>query len=145
MVSSLAPGLSNRLRILAASAVFLICRGTIAPAQSQQITAANVLPGAASAEAPAFAAKELAAPPAQNWLKNGGSLLNQNYSPLKQINRENVGMLKAVWQTHLQGSGLAMKYSGEAQPVVYQGVIYIVTGADDVFALNVKTGAIVWK
>jgi quinohemoprotein ethanol dehydrogenase len=64
---------------------------------------------------------------------------------LKQVNRENVAGLKALWQTHLNGSGLATKYSGEAQPLVYEGVLYIVTGADDVFALSVKTGAILWK
>ena len=95
--------------------------------------------------APAFSAEDLAAPPSNKWLKIGGSLLNQNYSPLKQINRENVARLKAVWQTHLDGSGLANKYSGEAQPVVYEGVLYIVTGADDVFAVSVKTGEILWK
>jgi quinohemoprotein ethanol dehydrogenase len=98
--------------------------------------------GAAS---PAFTAQDLASPPTQNWLKVGGSLSNQNYSPLKQITRENVGDLKAVWRTHLDGSALLGKYSGEAQPVVYNGVLYIVTGADDVFAISVKTGAIMWK
>ena len=94
---------------------------------------------------PAFSAQDLSAPPTQNWLKVGGSLLNQNWSPLKEISRENVGQLKAVWQTHLDGSALAMKYSGEAQPIVYAGVLYIVTGADDVFAIGVKTGEILWK
>jgi alcohol dehydrogenase (cytochrome c) len=95
--------------------------------------------------APGFAAQDLAALPTKSWPKVGGDLLNRNYSPLKQVNRENVGGLKAVWQTHLDGSGLATKYSGEAQPVVYEGVLYIVTGADDVFAISVKTGAILWK
>lgn len=102
----------------------------------------DVSPIAAS---PAFSAQDLSAPPLENWLKVGGSLFNQNWSPLKQIDRENVGKLKAVWQTHLDGSALAMKYSGEAQPVVYQGLLYIVTGADDVFAISVKTGQILWK
>jgi quinohemoprotein ethanol dehydrogenase len=97
------------------------------------------------AAAPAFSAADLAATPTTSWLKVGGSLFNQNYSPLKQVNRENVARLKAVWQTHLEGSGLATKYSGEAQPVFYQGVLYIVTGADDVFAISAKTGAILWR
>ena len=92
----------------------------------------------------AFSASELTAPPRTNWLKNGGNLFNQNYSPLTQINRDTVANLKGVWRTHLNGSGVAMKYSGEAQPVVHAGTIYIVTGADDVFALSVKTGAILW-
>jgi len=93
----------------------------------------------------AFPANELAALPRANWLKNGGNLFNQNYSPLAQINRETVANLKGVWRTHLNGSGMAAKYSGEAQPVVHEGTIYIVTGADDVFALSVKTGGILWN
>ena len=92
----------------------------------------------------AFTAKELSAAPRASWLKNGGNLFNQNYSPLTQINRDTVAGVKGVWRTHLNGSGIGAKYSGEPQPVVHDGVIYIVTGADDVFALNVKTGHIEW-
>jgi len=101
-------------------------------------------PSTALGTSAAFSAKELAAPPRAGWLKNGGNLFNQNYSPLTQINRETVAGLKGVWRTHLNGSGVAAKYSGEAQPVVHDGVIYIVTGADDVFALGVKMGGILW-
>ncbi len=35
-------------------------------------------------------------------------------------------------------------YSGEAQPLVYDGVVYIVTGADDVFAVDVDRGRLLW-
>ncbi len=115
-------------------------------------TALPVLPQQASLTesqtirvSPAFSVQDLSETPRTGWLKNGGNLFNQNYSPLKQVNRENVSKLKAVWQTHLEGSGLARKYSGEAQPVVHEGVLYIVTGADDVFALSVKTGEILWR
>jgi quinohemoprotein ethanol dehydrogenase len=86
-----------------------------------------------------------AAPPSGAWLKAGGNLFSQNYSPLTQINRQNVANLKAVWRARLEGSGVGAKYSGEAQPVVYQGVVYIVTGADDVFAISVITGEVLWK
>ena len=88
---------------------------------------------------------DLSAPPTDGWLKSGGNLFNQNYSPLTQINRQNVANLKGVWRARLDGSGLATKYSGEAQPVVHDGVVYIVTGADDVFAISVKTGKTLWN
>ena len=65
---------------------------------------------------------------------------NQRYSPLTEINRDNVGALKGVWRTRLRGSGLGPQYSGEAQPLVYDGVIYIVTGANDVFAVERRHG-----
>src|SRR5690242_1784624 len=83
--------------------------------------------------------------PTNAWLKAGGNLYSQNFSPLAQINRQNVPNLKAVWRTRLDGSGAGPKYSGEAQPVFYQGVVYIVTGADDVFATSVATGEALWK
>ena len=94
--------------------------------------------------AAAFTAAELLEAPRQDWVTNGGSLRNQRYSPLDTINRDNVTALKGVWRTHLLGSGMAGKYSGEAQPLVHEGVIYIVTGADDVFAISVSSGDILW-
>jgi quinohemoprotein ethanol dehydrogenase len=94
--------------------------------------------------APAFTAEELAADPRENWLTNGGALSNARYSPLDEIDTENVDELKGVWMTHLNGSGEATKYSAEAQPIVYEGVMYVVTGADDVFAVDVETGKKLW-
>ena len=46
---------------------------------------------------------------------------------------------------HPPGSGIAGKYSGEAQPIVYKNVIYVITGADDVFAIDAKSGATKWS
>lgn len=51
----------------------------------------------------------------------------------------NVEDLKGVWTTDLRGSGAAAKYSSEAQPIVYEGVIYVPTGEDHVFAVSVET------
>ncbi len=96
-------------------------------------------------QAPAFDGKTLTALPRESWLTNGGDLFNRRYSPLTQISRENVANLKAVWRVQLNGSGVDAKYSGEAQPIVYEGAIYVVTGADDVFAVSVDSGAILWS
>ena len=96
-------------------------------------------------EAPAFSAEALRALPTTGWLTNGGDLYNRRYSPLDQINRDNVDRLKGVWRARLNGSGIGPQYSGEAEPIVYDGVIYIVTGADDVFAVSVETGEILWE
>ncbi len=91
-----------------------------------------------------FTAEQLASLPTDSWPTNGGNLFNQRYSPLTELNRDNVGQLKGVWRTRLGGSGVEQKYSGEAQPIVHDGVAYIVTGADDVFAISVETGDILW-
>ncbi len=44
-----------------------------------------------------FSAQALVELPRDGWRTNGGNLYNQRYSPLSQINRENVGELKGVW------------------------------------------------
>ena len=95
--------------------------------------------------APAFRHGDLVAAPTDGWPTNGGNWGNQRYSPLKAIDHSNVANLKGVWRTHLRGSGLGQQYSGEAQPLVYRGVIYIATGANDVFAVGVDSGALLWE
>jgi quinohemoprotein ethanol dehydrogenase len=103
-----------------------------------------------SATVPVWAAdpefdRQLRQPPGKDWLTNGGDLTNQRYSTLKQINTTNVKQLKGAWMTRLKGSGLGGKYSFEATPLVKDGIMYVITGNDDVFALNAKTGAILWE
>jgi alcohol dehydrogenase (cytochrome c) len=94
--------------------------------------------------APAFSGKQLMTPPRDGWVTNGGNIYNQRYSPLAQINKDNVSKLKAKWHINLDGSGLGAKYSGQGQAIVYDGVIYMSTGANDVFAIDVETGKKLW-
>ena len=123
------------LKAFAAAVLLAIGAGPTVAAETvkQQIRAA-----------PAFSDQQLAALPTQGWLTNGGNLSNQRYSPLSALNKANVKDLKAQWRTHLNGSGIGPQFSGQAQPLVYEGVLYVITGADDVFALDIDTGAILW-
>jgi alcohol dehydrogenase (cytochrome c) len=100
---------------------------------------------AAIAAAPPFTTSELAQPAATNWPTNGGSTTNDRYSTLGQIDTANVHALKGVTLTHVRDSGVGPLFSGESQPVVYDGVIYVSTGADDVFAVSAVTGKILWQ
>ena len=92
-----------------------------------------------------FSGAALTAPPTSRWPTNGGNLANQRYSPLTAINRGNVAQLKGVWRARLRGSGLQPQYSGFAAPLVDDGVAYVSTGANDVFALSIDTGEILWQ
>jgi quinohemoprotein ethanol dehydrogenase len=123
----------DRSRAGAALAVVAALLGLADAAHAQRIK-----------RAPAFDGDDLIAPPTDAWPTNGGDWYNRRYSPLDQINRSNVGELRGVWRARLDGSGIGTKYSGEAQPIVYRGVIYIVTGASDVFAIDVETGKRLW-
>ena len=118
---------------------------------AQQIISILIAPGLLFlADAPAPAAdveidRLLRSPVGSDWVTNGGNLTNQRYSTLKQIDTTNVKQLKGAWMTRLKGSGLGGKYSFEASPLVRDGIMYVVTGNDDVFALNAKTGEILWE
>jgi quinohemoprotein ethanol dehydrogenase len=90
-----------------------------------------------------FSADALVALPESDWATNGGNYYNQRFSPLTQINRDNVGTLKAEWELHL-GSGAGPRNSGEAQPLVLDGIAYIVTGDNDVFAIDIESGSFKW-
>jgi quinohemoprotein ethanol dehydrogenase len=94
---------------------------------------------------PAFSTDDLWQSAHGEWITNGGSTSNQRYSSLDEINDSNVKDLKGVWLTHLRKSGVAAKYSAESQPLEYQGIIYVPTGQDDVFAVSVDTGEILWE
>jgi alcohol dehydrogenase (cytochrome c) len=109
--------------------------------------AAAAASGQTGADAPVgdFGAVRLVAPPTASWPTNGGNLYNQRYSPLDRIDRASVAKLRGVWRARLNGSGLAPQYSGEAQPIVYDGIAYVSTGANDVFALSLESGEILWQ
>jgi len=129
----------RRILALASGTTAWIAIAATAHAQTASTQAAT-----RSAGVPAFTAAELTAAPSSGWITNGGNVYNQRYSPLALINRDNVKSLKPAWRVSLNGSGSASKYSGQGQPLVYRGVIYIVTGADDVFAVDVDSGKLLW-
>jgi len=111
----------------------------------QQVTPARVAPRQQITPAPAFTGAQLAAQPSTDWPTTGGSVSNDRFSTLSTINATNVSGMKGVWATKLNNSGIGPLYSGESQPLEYQGTLYITTGADDVFAISVATGKILWE
>ena len=93
--------------------------------------------------APKFRGSSLIAPP-RDWPTNGGDWYNRRYSPLSEISRSTSQRLKGVWRVRLNGSGFGPQYSAEAQPIYFGGVLYIATGANDVFAIDVDSGSFLW-
>jgi PQQ-dependent dehydrogenase (methanol/ethanol family) len=128
----------GRLQVLAvAIGVGLTLVATASAAQGRK---SDTIP-----TAPRFAPTDLVAPAGANWATNGGDYGQTRYSTLNQITSANVSSLKLVWETHLNGSGTGTKYKGEATPLVYNGIMYMVTGNSDVFALNATTGKVLWQ
>ena len=78
-------------------------------------------------------------PSADDWLMYSRTYDAQRFSPLKQISRQNVGLLKVAW-THELGMGTL-----ESIPLVYRGVMYTILPSAGVAALDAATGSTIWE
>jgi quinohemoprotein ethanol dehydrogenase len=74
-----------------------------------------------------------------DWSMYGRTNDEQRFSPLKQINDQNVQKLGLVW-SHEFGTNRGL----EATPLVVNGVIYTTGEWSVVYALNARTGEILW-
>lgn len=77
---------------------------------------------------------------AGEWLMHGRNYLNQRYSPLAAITKENVAQLKPVFAYSTGG-----KFAGlEATPLFHDGTLYFTGDYSRVFALDARTGTARW-
>jgi alcohol dehydrogenase (cytochrome c) len=84
----------------------------------------------------------------ENWLTYYGAYNGQRYSPLDQINTENVKRLLPAWVFQAGTTGLiagASTYSFEATPIVVDGVMFLSGWDGWVWALDAKTGTEIWR
>ncbi len=75
-----------------------------------------------------------------DWPAYLGNKSRNLYSPLRQINRENVAQLKVAW-TYDTGD----KGEYQANNLVIEGVLYTASPARKVIALDAATGREIWK
>ena len=76
-----------------------------------------------------------------NWDTYLGDPGRQHYSPLAQIDRENVVGLEEVWR-YRSGEPTSLMYTS---PLIIDGVLYGLSPSLDVFALNASTGKELWR
>jgi len=79
-------------------------------------------------------------PEPQNWLMYRGNYSGWGYSPLEQITPANVKKLVPVWSF---STGVTEGH--QSPPVVNDGVMFVTTPQGQVFALNAKTGDLLWR
>ncbi|HMJ21309.1 MAG TPA: hypothetical protein VK513_05350, partial [Terriglobales bacterium] len=80
----------------------------------------------------------LARPVGENWTSYNGDYTGRRYSSLRDINSGNVAHLRAAWVFHPGNSERL-----EVTPVVIHGIMYV-TSANDAFALDARTGRVLW-
>src|SRR5690606_4460698 len=83
-------------------------------------------------------------PDPADWLMYSRTYDAQRFSPLDQINRDNVAALEKAWTKPLPPGNI------EIVPLVYKGVMYLVTpggreGPSEVLALDAATGDELWR
>jgi PQQ-dependent dehydrogenase (methanol/ethanol family) len=83
------------------------------------------------------------APSGKDFPTVGANLANQRYSSLTRITKANVATLGGAWTIHLEDG--KSPGSMQATPVVVDGVMFIASGAGNIFALDAATGAVKWK
>jgi quinoprotein glucose dehydrogenase len=85
----------------------------------------------------------------QEWPFYGGDAGGSKYSPLKQINRQNVTQLKVAWTYHTceisDGSTLPVRTAFECTPLVVEGILYLTTPFGRAVALEAETGRELWS
>jgi len=78
-------------------------------------------------------------PPAADWLMWRRTYNGWGYSPLDQINKDNVKDLRPVWTWSMTPGPT------ETTPIVHDGVLFIFNFADKIQALNATNGDLIWE
>ena len=76
---------------------------------------------------------------ANNFLHTNGNYAQTRYYPSRQINTGNVKKLELAWSFNTE-----IVESMETTPIVVNGIMYISTSFNHVYALNAKTGEQIW-
>jgi quinoprotein glucose dehydrogenase len=79
-----------------------------------------------------------------DWPAYGGTYNAQRYSPLDQINRENVGRLERAW-TFRTGDMPKERWGAETTPLKIGDTLYLCTGRSTLIAIEAATGAERWR
>jgi alcohol dehydrogenase (cytochrome c) len=91
------------------------------------------------ASLPAVTPEMLRDPSPNDWLLWGRTYDGSNWSPLQQINKENVAGLKPAWRVPLR-TGTSMP-----TPLVHAGVMFLHTYPDTVLAIDAESGLVLWR
>src|ERR671910_237408 len=84
----------------------------------------------------------------QNWLTYYGAYNGQRYSPLDEINRENVTRVTPAWVFSFAPHGLhagQSTYAFENCPIVVDGVMYVSGWDGWVWAIDARNGSELWQ
>jgi len=82
-----------------------------------------------------------------NWPAYGGNKAGNRYSPLAQVNAENVARLEPAWifDAAQESDSNDRRHEIQCQPIVVNGVLYGTTPSLGLFAVDATNGKLKWK
>ncbi|WP_136605203.1 pyrroloquinoline quinone-dependent dehydrogenase [Paenibacillus dokdonensis] len=80
----------------------------------------------------------------KNFGTYGFDLKNTRHVPYKEVTAENVKDLGMIWSADLKALDKDVKNGNQCYPVVVDGVVYITTAGNQVFAFDAVTGGPIW-
>ena len=80
-----------------------------------------------------------------DWPSYHGNDFAQRYSPLDQINADNVGTLEIAWRFSTENFGPPTDYNNPSTPLEIDGVLYANIGSTrNVAAVDATNGQVLW-
>jgi alcohol dehydrogenase (cytochrome c) len=129
--------------MLALAGAMSLATASIAANAAEEVKGGAMMKAAPGMPATTSVSQDLldkAANDTANFLQTNGNYSQTRFHPAKQINTGNVKALHAAWifQTDILDTL-------ETSPIVVNGVMYVTTAFDHVYALNAKTGQQIWE
>ena len=81
----------------------------------------------------------------RDWGTYGGSYDQIRHSPLTQITKDNVDTLGRVYSVDFRQLDRRVPKGQQSFPIVINGVIYVTTSSDFVFAIDARSGKELWE
>jgi glucose dehydrogenase len=80
-----------------------------------------------------------------NWAYPNANELGTNFSPQRSIDTSNVKRLQPLWKFRLERRTGDLGYGAMAPPLFVDGIVYLVTHAPSILAIDAASGKVLWE
>jgi len=82
----------------------------------------------------------------RTWSVYKADAESSSYSPLKEINKENVHQLKLAWIFNPEDAAEGSRFGGsQCNPIIIDGIMYVASARHRIYALNANSGKKIWS
>jgi quinoprotein glucose dehydrogenase len=82
----------------------------------------------------------------RTWSVYKADAASSSYSPLKEINKENVHQLKLAWTFNPNDAAEGSRFAAsQCNPIIIDGVMYLASARHRIYAVSASTGKMIWS